>query len=193
MRKFTTIFLILVFGMTYAQKIKEKKGQIYVDGKELFFVEKLEIAYNVDFVIKDLSGNVLIKIVSRSFYDSEATCTKFDPQTKTQVSVKGCDVYYDEFSFPGLEEYCESEVYPKEKAVAKFVIDNKLIDTETGLVDLEYAKKFMDRVGKNYSRRREEIKGNKVIVIQNNNSTPVQEEQEGITIKKGNVKVNIGN
>ncbi|MCT4579867.1 MAG: hypothetical protein N4A35_00495 [Flavobacteriales bacterium] len=190
---FTIILMTLTFGVTFAQKIKEKKGQIYVDGVELLFVEKIKLAGNIDFVVKDLKENDLINFVMKDYYDPDKLVTKTDPRTKVKTTTRGATVSYYEISFVGLEDFCESGyVFPTNKGVAKFVIKNKLADSKTGVVDLENAKAFIERIGKEETRRREEISGNKVIII-NENSAPSNQEGDGVTIKKGNVKVNIGN
>lgn len=193
MKKVLLIILAsLVCGIGFSQKIKEKKGHIFVDNNELLFVEKIKLAGNIDFKVKDLKGNDLINFVMKDYYDPDKVVTKTDPRTKVKSTTRGATVTYYEISFVGLEGFCESGyVFPTNKGIAKFVIKNGLADSKTGIVDLDNAKKFMQRIGKEESRRREEISGNKVIII-NENSTPSQEE-DGVTIKKGNVKVNIGN
>lgn len=186
------IFLFFISSASFAQKVKEKKGQIFVDKKEILFIEKVKLAGNVDFIVKDLSGKDLINFVMKDYYDPDKVVTKTDSHGNKSTT-RGSTVSYYEIHFVGLEGYCESGyIMPTTKGVAKFVVKNKLADAETGAVDLENAQKFITRIGKEESRRRDEINGNKVIVIQNN-SAPQKEEKDGITLKKGNVKVNIGN
>ena len=186
------IVLFFIFSASFAQKVKEKKGQIFVDKNEILFIEKIKLAGNVDFIVKDLSGKDLINFVMKDYYDPDKVVTKTDSHGNKSTT-RGATVSYYEIHFVGLEGYCESGyIMPTTKGVAKFVIKNKLADAETGVVDLENAQKFITRIGKEESRRRDEINGNKVIVIQNN-SAPKEEEKDGITLKKGNVKVNIGN
>lgn len=178
--------------MSYAQKIKEKKGRIYVDGVELFFIEKIKLAGNIDFIVKDLKGNKLVYFIMKDYFDPDKSVTKTDPRTQEKTTTKGATVSYYEISFEGVEDFCESGyVFPTNKGVAKFTIKNKLVNSKTGIVDLENAKSFIKRIGKEETRRREEIDNN--VIIMDENSTPSTKGGDGVTIKKGNVKVNIGN
>ena len=192
MNKYILItILFFIFNASFAQKIKEKKGQIFVDKKEILFIEKIKLAGNVDFIVKDLNGKDLINFVMKDYYDPNKVVTKTDSRG-VKTTTRGTSVFYYEIYFTGIEGYCESGyIMPTTKGVAKFVIKNQLANSETGTVDLVNAEKFINRIGKEESRRRDEINGNKVIIIQNN--TPQTKEKDGITLKKGNVKINIGN
>ena len=37
------IFLFFISSASFAQKVKEKKGQIFVDKKEILFIEKVKL------------------------------------------------------------------------------------------------------------------------------------------------------
>lgn len=181
---FIVIILLFTWSNFYTQKIKEKKGRISVDGIEILDVEKISVAGNWDFSIRNLGGEELAFFTMKEYKDKREI---------SDSSPKGRVVYY-QISISGVDGMAESSrVVASKKGVAKFLIKNNVINGSNGQVDLQFASTFIERLGQDHTRRRDELYGNQNVIIINNNTPAPKEERDGITLKKGNVKVNIGN
>lgn len=174
------------FGNMSSVKVKIKKGIAYVDK-----VEYIRVA-GTDFE------------TDHSYYtfseEEEFAYTKLveysDPNHWDPNSTNPHLVSYWELYFPGVDDYLEIDITLQQFLVAEFY-NNQIIGAN-GSLDTAKVKKYIKKKGKDYTRRREELKDapqEKVIVIENRTVVPqtqVQPARNRVGVRVGGISVEIG-
>lgn len=134
------LFFLLITLSVSAQKVRIKKGVVYVDKKETLRYEKDDISRGA-FYINDLEGNELLYVKWIDIKRSYAEYGYFEIYKADDLD----NVLFEEPSFLGYSKNLIMRLY-KSEAISKKGLNN------------ENLHKFSKKIGRNISRQRAENK-----------------------------------
>ncbi|EDP96443.1 hypothetical protein U8527_10040 [Kordia algicida OT-1] len=120
------VLLALVSTVSYAQKVKFKKGKIVIDGKNIFSYERKE--FGTKFTIFSLDGEDELVYME---HDINGTNTYFDDDIKKLVFLDS-EIKFHSYSLAGYSW----------KKLIKLLYKNKVFN-DNGEIDIKKLRKFM--------------------------------------------------
>lgn len=152
MRTLLTTMLLVSSSLLQAQKIDVKDDIVTVDGVPYCRIEKIRGGGDWDFKVHSNSGNALIHLKGREY---------FDPSQVNNGNPKG-RIFYYEWTFLGSDGKAETRGMTQ-KALAKKLYNAGLIEGDT--VPAAAEKNFLSVEGTSHSQRQAQL-GQPVIIIQ---------------------------
>ncbi len=153
--KKVVLFILLIANckIVSAQKVSVNDGLIKVDNNAYAKIQKAK-GLSVDFTISSINSEELIFFKFREFNN---------PNKVTKSNPKGRVTYY-EITFLKSGSKCEMDCNSTKKAVAKVVVENKLIAENK--INVESERNFILKNGTRFSEERKVLEGPNVIIIE---------------------------
>ncbi len=174
------------FGNNDGIKVKNKKGIIHVNKKEYLKMDFDKLLG--DYTFFDLrTGQEVVYAKYVEYHDPNVWNER---PARWDGDWDYHSVSYYEVHVKGMDDFFETDLMGKylAKTLYKYSIVSAL-----GSVDTANARKFMERRGKDHTRRRDELKNSndKVIIIENRNNAPAPiRNRVGVRVGGVNVELN---
>ena len=170
--------MLIVSCLAFGQKVKIKKDIAYVDGKE--YVKVLpDPAARICYNITSLNGNDLFYLKYNTYNDPMQVDYKTNPDGSVgyfEVLSADLDTVYFETFLTGCLMGCD-----RRENIVKMLFASKAVKDD-GTIDLAKLEILSKKVGFEYSRKRDEVKG-----TSNSNTVIIKESRprSGFNISLG--------